>query len=163
MGWLENDLVRASNSLRWNYVASSDDRMNMAKATPWQLMRRNFEIMESVLAEAAPAVRALGLELKELFLLDKLDAHPHPAELARALMLPRPSVTFLVKRVEARGFVRRSSQADDLRRFRLTLTARGRQAAERARAILDRAFAARLARLSQAQRRELERILERMS
>lgn len=117
----------------------------------------------SVLTEVAPRIRALKLETKEFFLLAALDEHANPAELARALMLPKPSVTFMVKRMEAAGYVRRELQTDDLRRFRLTLTASGRRAMEKARAILDETFGERLACLTGAQRAALAALLRQLS
>jgi len=135
----------------------------MRKTSPWQLWTLNFELTMSVLADVEPHVRAHGLEMKEFFLLGKLDAHPNPADLARALLTPKPSVTFMLKRMEAAGYVRREMQPDDLRRFRLTLMPSGRKAMEAAREILDEAFGRRLARLTQAQRAELMRMLERMA
>src|SRR5262245_5890312 len=122
----------------------------------------NLELSMSIMAEIEPQVRAHGLELKELMLLDKLDEHPNPAALARALLTPKPSITFMVKRMEAAGYIRRQTQAEDLRRFHLTLTPAGRKAMEASRAILEQAFGRRLARLSAAERAELARILERM-
>jgi DNA-binding MarR family transcriptional regulator len=100
---------------------------------------------------------------KEFFLLAKLDDHPYPADLARALITPKPSITFMVKRMEAAGFIQRQTEADDLRRFRLTLTRSGRRVMEAARAILDEAFGRRLARLTAGERAELLRILLRLS
>jgi DNA-binding MarR family transcriptional regulator len=135
----------------------------MPKISPWQVWTLNFEALMSVLAEVEPQVREHGLEMKEFFLLSKLDEYPNPADLARAMLTPKPTVTFLVKRMEAAGFVRRAVQPDDLRRFRLTLTPSGRKAMEAAKQILDEAFGRRLARLTQAQRAELVRALERMS
>jgi DNA-binding MarR family transcriptional regulator len=135
----------------------------MPKASPWALWTLNFRLTMAVLVEVAPRVRALKLEMKEFFLLSELDEHESPADLARVLMLPKPSVTFMVKRMEAAGYIKRELQPADLRRFRLTLTASGRKAMGRAREILDGAFARRLAQLTQAQRAELQRLLERMS
>lgn len=135
----------------------------MRRTSPWQLWTLNFELLMSVMQEVEPLVQAHGLEMKEFFLLSKLDAHPNPADLARALLMPKPSVTFMVKRMEAAGYVKRAMQPDDLRRFRLTLTPSGRKAMEAAREILDEAFGRRLARLTQAQRAELMSALERMA
>jgi DNA-binding MarR family transcriptional regulator len=59
--------------------------------------------------------------------------------------------------------LKRETQAEDLRRFRLTLTPSGRKAMEASRALLDAAFAKRLARLTQAQRADLTRALECMT
>jgi DNA-binding MarR family transcriptional regulator len=135
----------------------------MVKPSPWELWTLNFELTMSVMSEVEPEVRAQGLEMKEFFLLSKLDDHPYPGDLARALITPKPSVTFMVKRMEAAAFVQRQTEAGDLRRFRLTLTRSGRKAMEAARAILDEAFARRLARLSAAERAELARILVRLA
>jgi DNA-binding MarR family transcriptional regulator len=135
----------------------------MRKISPWELWTLNFEFTMSVMAEVEPQVRAHGLEMKEFFLLGKLDEHPNPAALARALLTPKPSITFMVKRMEAAGYVRRETQADDLRRFRLTLTPSGRRAMEASRVILDEAFGRRLARLTRVERAELARLLERLS
>jgi len=135
----------------------------MHKISSWTLWTLSFQVMTSTLAEVAPRIRALGLEIKEFLLLTKLDGHPNPADLARALLVPKPSVTFLVKRMEAAGYLKRELQPDDLRRFRLTLTASGRRAMESARKIIDQEFGRRLSRLTQAQRVELMRIFERMA
>jgi DNA-binding MarR family transcriptional regulator len=135
----------------------------MHKISSWTLWTLSFQVMTSTLAEVAPRIRALGLEIKEFLLLTKLDGHPNPADLARALLVPKPSVTFLVKRMEAAGYLKRELQPDDLRRFRLTLTASGRRAMESARNIIDQEFGRRLSKLTQAQRVELMRIFERMA
>ena len=135
----------------------------MKKLSSWELWTLNFELSMAVLSEVEPAVREKGLEMKELFLLGKLDEHPHPADLARALLTPKPSITFMVKRMEAAGFVQRQTEAGDLRRFRLTLTRAGRKIKETAQAILDEAFEQRLARLSAAERAELARTLIRLA
>ena len=44
----------------------------------------------ALLGEVAPDLREFGIECKELFLLAELDAHPHPAALADALLIPKP-------------------------------------------------------------------------
>jgi len=136
---------------------------DMRKISPWTLWTLNFQVMTSLMVEVAPRLRELRLEIKEFLLLSKLDEHPNPADLARALVMPKPSVTFMVKRMEALGYLRRELQPDDLRRFRLTLTPSGRSAMERAREIFDQEFGRRLSRLTQAQRVELMRIFERLA
>ncbi len=135
----------------------------MRKVSPWQLWTLNFQVMTALMLDVAPRIRALRLEMKEFLLLTELDAHPNPADLARALMTPKPSVTFMVKRMEAVGYIKRDIEAGDLRRFRLTLTPAGRRAMDSAREIFDEEFGKRLGRLTQAQRLELLRILERMA
>jgi DNA-binding MarR family transcriptional regulator len=135
----------------------------MRKISPWTLWTLNLKVMTSLMADVAPRIRALRLEMKEFLLLSKLDEHPNPADLARALVTPKPSVTFMVKRMEALGYLRRELQSDDLRRFRLTLTPSGRSAMERARDIFDEEFGRRLSRLTHAQRVQLMRLFERMA
>jgi DNA-binding MarR family transcriptional regulator len=135
----------------------------MQKTSPWELWTLNFQLSMSVMTEVAPRIRTLKLEMKEFFLLSHVDEHPSPADLARALMLPKPSITFMIKRVEAVGYVRRELHATDLRRFHLTLTPSGRRAMEKARVILDEAFGERLTRLTAAQRAELAKLLQKLS
>jgi DNA-binding MarR family transcriptional regulator len=129
-------------------------------AKVWSL---NYQLLMSVITSVAPAIAALGLETKELFLLAELDEHPHPAELADTLCMPKATVTVNVKRLEAAGFVRREIDAADLRRHRLLLTATGRKAMTRGLALLSDAFAARLGRLSAAKQAELKALLEELS
>ena len=135
----------------------------MVTPSPWALWTLNFQLLMAVMAKVAPQIRELHLEMKEFFLLAEVDAHPNPADLARVLMLPKPSVTFMVKRLEAAGYLRRELQRSDLRRFHLTLTTPGRKAMERARAILDRAFGDRLESLTPTQRATFGRLLEQLA
>jgi DNA-binding MarR family transcriptional regulator len=126
----------------------------------WSL---NYRLMMSVITGVAPDVAELGLEVKELFLLAEVDAHPHPAELAGILSMPKPTVTMYVKRLEAAGFVRREIDAADLRRHRLILSAEGRKTMARGLALLSSAFGARLERLSSTQQSQLAALLEKLS
>jgi DNA-binding MarR family transcriptional regulator len=135
----------------------------MSKADVGKIWSLNYRLLMSVITSVAPDVTELGLEVKELFVLAELDAHPHPAELACILSMPKPTVTMYVKRLEAAGFLRREINAADLRRHRLTLTAEGRKTVARGVALLSNAFGARLARLSSAQQSELTTLLEKLS
>lgn len=132
----------------------------MAKPSPWELWSLQLGIVMSVLSEVAPRIAALGMDTKEVFMLEKLDEHPSPAALARVLLTPKPTVTAMVKNMEAAGFLRRATQPEDLRRFHLTLTPAGQKALDAAHAILDEAFGKRLARLGASQRTDLLRILQ---
>jgi DNA-binding MarR family transcriptional regulator len=132
----------------------------MAKPSPWQIWSAQYALFASVLSEIEPRIKELGLDTKELFMLEHLEAHPNPAALARALLTPKPTITFMVKRMEAAGFLRRETRADDLRRFHLTLTPAGKKALDAAHAVLDKAFGQRLARLDATQRAALLTTLE---
>jgi len=126
----------------------------------WSL---NYRLVMSVVTSIAPDIAELGLETKELFLLAEVEAHPHPAELAGALSMPKPTVTVYVKRLEASGFLRREIDGADLRRHRLVLTPEGRKTMARGLALLSKAFGARLARLNSAQQSELATLLEKLN
>jgi DNA-binding MarR family transcriptional regulator len=135
----------------------------MAKIDPAKIWSLNYQLLMSVITAVAPAIAELGLETKELFVLAEVDQHPHPAELATKLCMPKPTVTLNVKRLEAAGFLHREIDAGDLRRHRLSLTASGRRAMTKGLALLSAAFAERLGRLSVAQQNELKSLLETMS
>jgi DNA-binding MarR family transcriptional regulator len=126
----------------------------------WSL---NYRLLTSVITSVAPDIAALGIETKELFVLAEIDDHPHPAELALRLSMPKPSVTVYLKHLEAAGLVRREIDPADLRRHRLTVTAAGRRVRTRGLTLLSEAFGARLERLSAAEQSELCALLEKMS
>jgi DNA-binding MarR family transcriptional regulator len=134
----------------------------MAKIDITKLWGLNYRLVASVIGEVAPAVRELGIEVKELFLLAELDAHPHPAALAEALLMPKPSVTVYVKRLEGAELVKREIDTADLRRHKLSMTPEGRKVMTGGLALLADAFGQRLARLTAAQQTELKLLLEKL-
>jgi DNA-binding MarR family transcriptional regulator len=134
----------------------------MAKIDITKVWALNYRLVTSVIGEVAPALRELGIEVKELFLLAELDAHPHPAALAEALLIPKPSVTVYVKRLEAAELVRREIDSADLRRHKLSLTPEGRKVMTGGLALLAKAFGQRLARLTATQQAELKSLLEKL-
>jgi DNA-binding MarR family transcriptional regulator len=134
----------------------------MAKIDITKVWALNYRLVTSVIGEVAPALRELGIEVKELFLLGELDAHPHPAALAEALLIPKPSVTVYVKRLEAAELVKREIDSADLRRHKLSLTPEGRKVMTSGLALLAEAFGRRLARLTATQQAELKSMLEKV-
>lgn len=134
----------------------------MAKTDVAKMWSLHHLLISSVIASVAPAIADLGLEVKELFMLASVDDHPHPAELSGACLMPKPTVTMYVKRLEAAGFLKREIDSADLRRHRLTLTAEGRKVMTRGMAMLADAFGQRLTRLSATQQRELHGLLEKL-
>jgi len=134
----------------------------MAKIDAIKLWSLNYRLLTTVIASIAPDITELGLEVKELFVLSEIDDHPHPAELALRLSMPKPTVTVYLKRLEAAGFVRREIDSADLRRHRLLVTAAGRRIMARGQALLSEAFGARLARLNAPEQVELAALLARM-
>jgi DNA-binding MarR family transcriptional regulator len=134
----------------------------MAKIDITKVWTLNYRLVKSVLTEVAPSLQGLGIEVKELFLLAELDTHPHPAALAEALIIPKPSVTVYVKRLEAAKFVKREIDGTDLRRYRLSLTSEGRKVMSNGLSLLAEAFGQRLSRLTATQQTELKSLLEKL-
>ncbi|HET6333538.1 MAG TPA: MarR family transcriptional regulator [Polyangiales bacterium] len=135
----------------------------MAKIDGAKIWSLNYRLLTSVITSVADEIAKLGLETKEFFVLAEIDEHPHPAELAGTLCMPKPTVTVYVKSLEAAGFVRREIDAGDLRRYRLTVTPAGRTAMTRAQGLLADAYGERLARLSKPEQAELKALLEKLS
>ena len=134
----------------------------MAKIDIMKVWSLNYRLVTAVIGEVAPALRELGVEVKELLLLAELDTHPHPAGLAEALLIPKPSVTVYVKRLEAAKFVKREIDSADLRRHKLSLTPEGRKVMTGGLALLAAAFGRRLSRLTVTQQAELTSLLEKL-
>ncbi len=132
----------------------------MHKTDPALLWSLNYRLLAGVIASVGDDIAALGLEVKQLFVLAAIDDYPHPAALAERLVIPKPSVTAYVKQLEASGFIKREIDPDDLRRHRLTMTPSGRKVAARGLAVFSEAFGARLARLTAKQQAEFASLLE---
>lgn len=135
----------------------------MAKIDVVLLWSLNYRLIASVITSVSPQITALGIETKELFVLAEIDEHPHPAELAAQLCMPKPSVTVYLKHLEAAGLIRREIDPDDLRRHRLLVTPAGRKIMARGLALLSDAFGTRLERLSTGEQAQLKVLLEKMS
>lgn len=129
-------------------------------ARVWAL---NYRLLKAVVAEATPAMEAQGLDSKEFFVLDDVEACPYPVELAKRLSIPKASMTGYLKSLEAKGFVRREIDPADLRRHRLVVTPRGREALNGARLALSSCFGERLGRLNPDERAEVSRLLAELA
>ncbi len=134
----------------------------MEKINAAQVWSLNYRLLTGVITEATPGIEALGLELKEFFVLAEIEECPYPAELADRLCMPKPSITVYLKNLEAKGFVKREIDPSDLRRHRLIVTPTGRKAATRARNILSELFGNRLERLSASEREQFQKLLEKL-
>jgi len=129
---------------------------------PWQLLLRNANVLQSVLERAEPELLSLELDTKRLFILCTVKAHPFPADLARALSLPKPSITFLVKKLEESGYLRRHGEKGDLRRYRLTITPAGIKARDKGAEVVTGIFGAFLNSLSAADQATFSRIVDQL-
>ena len=129
---------------------------------PWELLLRNVNVLHSVLEKAEPDLSSLELDSKRLFILCMVDAHPFPADLARELSLPKPSITFLVKKLEESGYLRRHGEKGDLRRYRLTITPAGIRARDKGAKVVNGIFGVCLNSLSAADQATFSRIVDQL-
>src|SRR3954451_4548893 len=106
-----------------------------------------WQLVQSVMDDSEADLEALRLSPKAFFLLAAVEGHPFPAELARRMHLPPPTVTYMVKQLQARGFLERRPEPGDLRKFRLLQTDDGREALRRGREALSGVLCGRLSRL----------------
>jgi DNA-binding MarR family transcriptional regulator len=126
----------------------------------WKL---TLKLSKDLLIEAAAQIEAVGIEAKEFFVLDAVTDQPYPAELAKHLSMPKPTVTLYLKNLEAHGFIGRVIDRSDLRRHRLELTPLGRKTVTQSRAILTACYAKRLNRLSESEQRDFATLLEKLT
>ncbi|MFT3695156.1 MAG: MarR family transcriptional regulator [Kofleriaceae bacterium] len=134
----------------------------MAKIDVSKLWAANYRLVVSVITEVNGQLSPLGIDTKQLMILDQLDANPHPAALAEALAIPKPTVTMYVKGLEELGFVKREIDPKDLRRFKLTLTPDGKKVLTKGNALFIAKFEARLANLTHAQQAEFKALIDKM-
>jgi len=129
---------------------------------PWDLLRLNMQFYQSVLGEAEAELARLKLEVKSFFLLSAVEECKYPAELAKRCLMPKPTVSFMIKRLEKHGYLVRKSVEGDLRKFELELTVKGKQVAETGQVIVSRCFEKRLSKLSSEELESYVRFLSTM-
>jgi len=116
----------------------------MARTNAAKIWSANYRLLSTIIASVAPRLATLGLEAKELFVLAAIDEHPHPAQLAGVLSMPKPTITVYLKRLADARLIRREIDSGDLRRHRLSVTPSGRKLMRRGLALLSDAFSLRL-------------------
>jgi DNA-binding MarR family transcriptional regulator len=126
-----------------------------------QALRRLVRALR--LADRAAELR-LGLSMAQLFVLERLAEGPvgSMAELARRTLTDASSVSVVVQRLAERGLVLRATSHDDARRTTLRLASAGKRLLASAPRSPQADLLEALAQLSAAERKELERLLERV-
>lgn len=128
----------------------------------WELLARFFRLQRLLRQEVEARLGPLGLSGLEAWLLKVLSQRPYPSEAARAMGLPPPTVSHMVRRLERAGFLAREVDPEDLRRHRLRLTPKGARALRRAEVLMAEAFARRASRLQEGERAELLRLFAKL-
>ncbi|WP_298630736.1 MarR family transcriptional regulator [uncultured Thermus sp.] len=128
----------------------------------WDLMGRIWRFQRAVREEMEEGLVALGLSGLEAWLLRVVEGLPHPSDVARHMGLPPPTVSHMLRRLEERGFVERTLDSKDLRRFAFRLTEKGKVALEEAERLMEAALRRRLARLSPEEVDHLARLLSKL-
>jgi DNA-binding MarR family transcriptional regulator len=142
-------------------MTSSSERPSCPQA--WNLLAHLWRICSTVLDDSAPALEEMGLSPKTFFLLKAVGDHPFPAELARVMHLPPPTVTYMVKQLESLGYIERRPEPGDLRKFRLIVTETGARAMARGQEEAATVLNLRLARLGPEELSTFQRYVERLS
>jgi DNA-binding MarR family transcriptional regulator len=132
-------------------------------ASPWETLANIWQLTQLIVEDSAPALEELGMHPKAFFLLAHLDLSPFPAELARIMCLPPPTVTYIVKQLEEKRYLLRKAEPGDLRKFRLVLTESGRRAVQTGQEKVNEVFGRRLSRLDVKDIALFERIVARLA
>jgi DNA-binding MarR family transcriptional regulator len=129
----------------------------------WDLLQLNLQFYESITQNAERALAKDKLDTKSFFLLAAVEELKHPAALAKRLMLPKPTVTFLIKKLEKAQYVKRKTVEGDLRRFEIQLTPLGRKVSERGRKTLSDALDVSLGRLTTKEKEHYSALLAKLA
>jgi len=126
---------------------------------PGFLLRRTHQISAAVFESACAEV---GLTPAQYGVLTVVGAEPglDQTRLARALAFDKVTVMRVLKGLEERGLVQRQRSTVSRRQMTVSLTPRGRDLLDAARAPAERAYQRLLSPLSPAQRRQLIELLQ---
>ncbi len=125
----------------------------------WQLLRQIWQLQRSLSEEIEPVLEAQGLFPAAPWILAEIAQRAYPAHLSRVLRLPAPTLSHILRRLEAQGLVKREVDPQDLRRFRFRLTPSGQAALEASRRAMEAVMNRRLSRLTPEERAALGRML----
>ncbi|GIW29978.1 MAG: hypothetical protein KatS3mg071_0152 [Meiothermus sp.] len=126
----------------------------------WGLLTNLWRLSRGLREEVVPHLEHLGLAPTDPWLLAEIERHHYPTEAVRAMQIPAPTVSQMLKRLEQAGLVVRSLDPTDLRRYRFALTQAGQAVLEESRRHMLEALERRLERLSPTQRQQFAEWLE---
>ncbi len=127
---------------------------------PWSVLTRIWKLSRDMREETMPQLEALGLSPLDPWLLSEIEKHHFPTEAVRMMQIPAPTVSQMLKRLEADGLVIRSLDPSDLRRYRFDLTEKGRHLLNESQKPMLAAMERRLERLNPQQRQQFLELLD---
>lgn len=131
----------------------------IAAVNTWAFLEHLHRVHRRLLERTGPLLREHGLATATLWMLAVVERHPYPSEIAREVGLPAPTVSRLLKGLEADGYLVRETVPEDLRRYRFRLTPAGRALHTEARRCMEETMAEMLGRLTPEECAELDRLL----
>ncbi|GIW33072.1 MarR family winged helix-turn-helix transcriptional regulator [Meiothermus sp.] len=126
----------------------------------WTILTSIWKLSREVREETLPCLERLGLAPTDPWLLSEIEKYRYPTEVVRIMQMPAPTVSQMLKRLEANGLVTRSLDLGDLRRYHFQLTEQGKAVLEESRQCMLRAMERRLERLTTAQRHLFVELLD---
>jgi DNA-binding MarR family transcriptional regulator len=129
----------------------------------WELFRIHMQLYRAFMSEVDGKLHKLKLGVKDFFVFRALEFHKNPSDIAAYLILPRPTITFLIKRLEAQGYIRRKSVSGDLRKFEIVFTAKGRRAYKAALSVMTETFEAHVAHVGAAEMKTYAKVVKRLA
>lgn len=127
---------------------------------PWSVLTRIWKLNRDMREEAMPHLEALGLSAFDPWLLAEIEKHHFPTEAVRIMQIPAPTISQMLKRLEADGLVIRSLDPTDLRRYRFDLTEKGKGLLQESQKHMLASMERRLERLTPEQRGQFVSLLD---
>ena len=127
---------------------------------PWTVLTRIWKLSRDMREETMPHLEQLGLAPTDPWLLSEIEQHHYPTEAVRIMQIPAPTISQMLKRLEADGLVVRSLDSTDLRRYHFDLTERGRSLLKESQKHMLAAMERRLERFSLEQRQQFVSLLD---
>jgi DNA-binding MarR family transcriptional regulator len=138
---------------------------NVDMSSLWSMTGFNLRMLDlRILRSFSERIVETGLTPAAATVLLVIDSNPGIplGKLADALLVKRPNMTKLVKRLEGRALVRRRADENDKRSISLVLTPSGQRQAKRLRALQAKADGDALAALKPAERTQFVTFVTRI-
>lgn len=131
--------------------------------TPWQIITSIWRLSRHLREEATPCLEQIGLGRFDPWMLEAIDQWAYPSKIVEVTLLPAPTISQYLRRLEKAGLVVRAFDPQDLRRFRFEVTPHGRHLQQLGRQCITRALEARLQGFSESEKSQLLHLLGQLA